>query len=69
MVSLEGVLFYLLLIDSFGCNIVSWFFPNWYKKRFKKVSKHFPATKGWSISYLLLVLWVGYGLLRLGSLG
>lgn len=67
MVAFEAILFYLVLIDSIGANIVAWFFASWYKKNMNKgIVKHFPATKGWCLTYLVLVLWVGYGLSRLG---
>jgi hypothetical protein len=68
-VTIEGWIFYLLLIDSIGCNIIAWFYAGWYKKNTKWWAKHFPATKGWCAYYLVLVLWVGYLLYRNGSLG
>ena len=68
--NLESVVFYLLLLDSLAAVIVSLFFSKWYKKNMTKgVVKHFPATKGWSIFYLLLVLWIGYLSYRLGVFG
>ena len=68
VLGVEGIIWYLLLIDAIGANIVSWFFASWYKKQFKGWTKHFPASKGWSVYYLVLVLWVGYALSRLGML-
>jgi len=69
MVSFEAIIFYLVLLDSIGAVITSFFFAKWYKKNINKgLVKHFPATKGWAIFYLVLVLWVGYGLSRLGVL-
>jgi len=61
----EAVIYYLVLLDSIGANITSWCCAGWYKKNFKWFWKHFPATKGWAAWYLILVLWVGYGLMRL----
>ncbi len=60
MVSLEVVIFYLLLVDSISINIIAWFFPSWYKKNTKNWYKYFPPSKGWAIWYLVLVLWIGY---------
>lgn len=64
--SLEAIIFYLLVIDSVGAVVISFCCAKWYKKNYKGFWKHFPATKGWAIFYLILVLWVGYGLMRLG---
>tara|TARA_Y100000296_G_scaffold86919_1_gene128664 strand:+ start:1892 stop:2113 length:222 start_codon:yes stop_codon:yes gene_type:complete len=68
--NIEAIIFYLFLLDSLGANIAAWFFSKWYKKTFKKswFFKRLPLTKGWAFVYLALVLWVGYGLYRLGIL-
>ena len=71
MISFEQVIWYLFLIDSVGANIAVWLFPKtipWYKKNFKTASKHLPLTKGWAFIYLILVVWVGCALWRLGIL-
>ena len=70
VLNIEAIIYYLILIDSIGANITVWFFSKWYKKNFGKnrIVKHFPPTKGWVLLYLVLVLWVGYGLYRLGIL-
>jgi len=68
MVSFEAVIFYVLLVDSIIANILSWCCVKWYKKNYKGFYKHFPVTKGWCIWYLILVLWIGYALYRLGIL-
>jgi hypothetical protein len=65
VLSIEALLWYFILIDSIGANITAWFFPNWYKKKFKKIQKHFPASKSWCTWYLVLVLWLGYALTKL----
>ena len=69
VLGVEGIIWYLLLLDSIGANITAWFFSGWYKKNFKGIWKHFPASKGWCGYYLILILWVGYALSRLGMLG
>lgn len=68
VLGVEGIIWYLILIDAIGANIVIWFFSSWYKKKFKWLTKHFPASKWLATGYLILVLWVGYGLNRLGML-
>lgn len=57
---LEQIIFYLLLVDSIGANIVSFFGTNWYTKKFNVFAKYFPAKKSWALLYLALVLWIGY---------
>lgn len=63
--SIEIIIFYLLLIDSVGANLMAWFGQNWYNKHFRILSRYFPASKGWCFSYLVLVLWAGSILYRL----
>jgi len=64
--SIEAILWYIILIDSIGANLTTWFFPKWYKKTYKRTSKIFPASKGWCTWYFVLVLWLGFALRRLG---
>lgn len=64
--SIEEILFYLLVIDSVGANAVAWFDGKWYTKHFKIFSRWFPVAKGWTAWYLVLVLWLGYAFYRLG---
>ena len=63
---IEAVIWYLVLLDSVIANVIALCCASWYKKKFKKFSKYFPIVKGWTLLYLALVLWVGYGLYRLG---
>ena len=65
---IEEILWYLIFIDSVFANLIIWLFPKWYEKKFKNFSKYFPASKGWCLWYLILVLWIGYTLLRLGNI-
>ena len=60
----EAVIWYAILMDSIGANIVAWFCNDWYRGKFKTLCKHFPATKAWCFVYLALVLWVGWVLYR-----
>jgi hypothetical protein len=65
----EAIIYYIILIDAIGANITAWFFAKWYKKNMSKgLAKHFPASKGWCLWYLILVIWVGCALSRLGVL-
>ncbi|MBT5274708.1 hypothetical protein HOH11_00880 [Candidatus Woesearchaeota archaeon] len=69
VLTIEAIIFYLLLLDSVCGNLIVWFSPkllNWYTNTWKKFSRVFPATKGWMVFYLILVCWIGYSLNRLG---
>ena len=63
--NLEATIWYAILLDCIGANIVAWFCNDWYREKFKTLHKYFPATKGWCFVYLVLVLWVGCVLYRL----
>ena len=55
------IVFYLLLIDALGANVVSWLgFRKWYTGNFRLLSKYFPATRGWTTYYLVLVIFIGW---------
>lgn len=66
--NIEAAIWYLILLDTIGANLVAWFFTSWYRENFKTLYKYFPLTKAWSFVYLVLVLWVGWVLYRLGIL-
>lgn len=69
VLNIEAILYYVILIDSIGANVMTWCCSKWYKKNMNKtILKHFPASKGWTLWYLVLVLWIGFGLYRLGVL-
>ncbi len=58
---LEIIIFFILLINSVGAMIISFFGDDkWYKKHLGIFAKYFPKAKGWSVYYFLLVLWIGY---------
>ena len=70
-INIEAIIWYLFLIDSVGANIFVWGSPKftkWYKRKYKKLLKYLPLTKAWCFVYLILVLWVGNALCRLGVL-
>ena len=59
-IPIEEIVFWFLLIDAIGANIVAWPGNNWYKKHFRLISRCFPVTKRWKAAYLALVLDIGY---------
>jgi len=63
--SVETIIFLVLLIDSVSVNIFAWFggYEKWYPRT---LSRLFPITKGWTGYYLVLVLFIGYLLNKMG---
>ena len=66
--NIEAVIWYLILLDAVGAVVVSLFFAELCRKKFKPLHKYFPLTTAWSLVYLGLVLWAGWLLYRLGVL-
>ncbi|HUY05538.1 MAG TPA: hypothetical protein VMV62_02360 [Candidatus Paceibacterota bacterium] len=66
--SIEAIIFYLLVIDSVSCNLLVLFGPDWYAKHFRTFSRWFPPAEGWALYYFILILWIGTLLLRLGAI-
>ena len=67
--TIEGVIFYLLLLDSASANCVSLWGQKWYFRHFRIISRWFPPAQGWVVYYLVLVLWIGSLVYRAGGLG
>lgn len=68
-IAFETIIFYLVLLDAVVANVVAWSGArNKINRKLGLFSRYFPITRGWTTYYLVLVLWVGYGLLRLGML-
>jgi len=66
--SFETILFFLLLIDSIGANLLSWGGgQKWWNKHLRIFSRYFPAAKGWTSYYLVLVLLIGWILYNHGA--
>ena len=63
--NIEVTIWYLILLDCIGANVVAWFFADWYRNKFETLHKYFPLTKSWAFVYLALVLWAGCLLYRL----
>ena len=69
-ISLEVIIFWLILLDSLGANIIAWLGKvKWYHHNFRLISRYFPLAKGWTTYYLALVLWIGYLMLKNGMFG
>ncbi len=66
--TIEGIIWYLFLLDSVTYNLLCWTHGKWHDKLTHWVSKYFPMNKLVGVLYLGLVLWVGAALLRLGAL-
>lgn len=56
------IMFTVLLIDSMGAILVAWFGQKWWVHLAGPLVKYFPAAKGWSVLYFMLVLMLGYSL-------
>ena len=54
------VLYALLVIDSVGAIIMSWFGQKWWIQLSGPFAKYFPPAKGWSTLYFVLVLIIGH---------
>ncbi|MEY3784349.1 MAG: hypothetical protein RLZZ230_671 [Candidatus Parcubacteria bacterium] len=54
------IIYTIVLVDSIGAIIMSWFGTQWWMKYTGSIAIHFPPSKGWSVVYFLLVLVIGY---------
>ena len=61
----EGILWYLVLLDCIAYNVLCWNKNKWHNKLTHWISEHFPLNKFMGLWYLLLVLWLGFALLRM----
>ena len=67
--TIETVLWSIFLLDAIA-NIGfahSSSFNKWYINKFPRISILFPLSKGWSVLYLIVVIWVGTLIIRLHS--
>jgi len=65
----EGVVWYLILIDCIVYNIFSWTYGKKHTRTTHWVSEHFPLSKFMGLMYLFLVVWTGFALYRMQLLG
>lgn len=54
------VVYVLLLIDSVGAIVMSWFGQKWWINSTGQFAKYFPPAKGWAVLYFVLVLIIGH---------
>ena len=66
--TIQSIIFYLLVLDSVSCNLIVLFGAKWYTKHFRTVSRVFPPAEGWAFYYLILVLWIGALIYQAGGL-
>lgn len=67
--NLESIIFYVLLIDALGANILAWAgTQKWWHRHVPTLSQYFPLVRGWTTYYLIVVLIMGVLLYRLGAL-
>lgn len=57
---IESIIFYLLLIDAIGANLLSWGGgQTWWQKHLAPVARFMPLARGWTTYYLVLVITMG----------
>lgn len=66
--AIEAIIFYIILIDAISANLLVLFGKGWYLEHFRVFSRWFPPAEGWALYYLILVLWVGSLLYRIGTI-
>jgi hypothetical protein len=65
--SIEMIIYYLVLIDAVSATTAAWTgYGAVMNRRFSIFGVYFPITRGWTTYYLVLVIWIGYALARLG---
>lgn len=63
--NIESIIFYLLLIDAIGANLLAWSGGQlWWQRNLNVVARYFPLSRGWTSYYLVLVLLIGWILAR-----
>lgn len=64
--SLESILYYLVFIDALIAVFLAWSGRGEeLNQKYGVFSRFFPITRGWTLYYLILVLWIGFALTRL----
>jgi len=62
---IEGILWYLILLDSIVYNLLCWTKGKWHDKMTHWISAYFPFNKFVGLLYLIMTIWVGFALYRL----
>lgn len=59
-INIESIVFYILLIDAVGANILAWSNgQRWWQKNLQIISRNFPMARGWTTYYLVVVIIMG----------
>lgn len=67
--SIEVIIFYILLLDSVFANLFAWTSGRrWYRRNFSFIARYFPLKRVWTTYYLVLVLFIGWVLRVYGAL-
>ena len=67
--NLESIVFYILLIDAIGANVLAYGGgQRWWQRYASLIARHFPLSRGWTTYYLILILIMGTLLYRLNAL-
>jgi hypothetical protein len=69
MIYVEGILWYLFLLDCLFYNILVLTKGKWHNKLTHWISEHFPLNWLFGIYYLIIILWLGFALYRMELLG
>lgn len=65
-ISPEAIIFYLVFIDAVIAMLIAWSGRGeMMNRKLGLLSRFLPITRGWTLYYLILVLWIGYALSRL----
>lgn len=68
-INIESFIFYILLIDALGANILAWSDKKqWWHKHMRLMSRYFPLTRGWTSYYMVIIVVMGWMLYRLDAL-
>lgn len=64
-----SIIFYLLLLDALFAFVVSWSGKTgWWYQYFTPIARQFPLVKGWTLMYLVLVIFIGWLMMESGQL-
>ncbi len=69
MLYLEGLLWYLFLLDSIIYNIMVWTENKIHRQTSHWLTEWFPLNKFFGLFYLILLFWLGFTLYRMRLLG
>ena len=68
-INIESLIFYVLLIDAIGANLLAWGGgQTWWQRHLNVIARYFPLSRGWTTYYFVLVLIMGIMLNRFDAL-